>query len=132
MTAGENALLPLVRYRTGDFGRRVVLADGGVGIADLEGREHSVFTAADGSRIPCVDLTQQLQAHGALGWTVAQEASGAVTARVVGGDTGAISAALRALLGREVPVASVPDLAALGEGKPRRYLVAPPSPAPGP
>jgi phenylacetate-CoA ligase len=132
VTAGENALLPLVRYRTGDFGRRVVLADGGVGIADLEGREHSVFTAADGSRIPCVDLTQQLQAHGALGWTVAQEASGAVTARVVGGDTGAISAALRALLGREVPVASVPDLAALGEGKPRRYLVAPPSPAPGP
>jgi phenylacetate-CoA ligase len=129
VTAGENPLLPLVRYRTGDFGRRVPLADGGTGLADLEGREHSVFAAADGSAVSCVDLTQQLQAHGARGWAVAQDASGAVTARIVGGDASAIGTALQALLGRPVPVTTLPDLPALGEGKPRRYLVAPPASA---
>jgi len=116
VTAGENLLLPLVRYRTGDFARRVP-----EGLADLEGRAHVVFRAADGRRVPSVDLTQQLQAHGALGWLVAQDAAGAVRARIVGGDTTAIDAALRALLGGEVRVEQIGTLAALGEGKPRRY-----------
>lgn len=64
VTAGENALLPLVRYRTGDVGRLVALPGGARGIADLEGRAHVVFRASDGRAVPSVDLTQQLQAHG--------------------------------------------------------------------
>ncbi|MDW4571700.1 AMP-binding protein [Microbacterium sp. M3] len=121
VTAGENPLLPLVRYRTGDFGRLVRLADGALAIADLEGREHTVFTAGDGRRVPSVDLTQQLQAHGARGWSVEQAASGDVVARIAGGDAGAVERALVALLGRAVRVQRVERVADLGEGKPRRY-----------
>lgn len=121
VTAGENELLPLVRYRTGDFGRLVTLPGGGVGIADLEGREHTRFVAADGRLVACVDLTQLLQAHGALAWTVSQGPGGEVRARIAGGDRGAVQAALEALLGRTVPTERVATVAELGEGKPRRF-----------
>ncbi|WP_127794025.1 AMP-binding protein [Agromyces sp. LHK192] len=121
VTAGENPLLPLVRYRTGDHGRIVRLPDGAVGIADLEGREHTRFLAGDGSLVACVDLTQLLQANGAHGWTVDQDAAGDVRATIAGGDADAAARALEALLGRPVPVRRVPRLGDLGEGKPRRY-----------
>lgn len=121
VTAGENPLLPLVRYRTGDFGRLVTLPDGAGAIADLEGREEVVFVTATGARLPAVDVTQQLQRHGATGWTVHQAADGSVAAAVAGGDGTAIEAALAALFGTAVPVRRVASLADLGEGKPRRY-----------
>ena len=121
VTAGENPLLPLVRYRTGDFGRLMRLPDGSSTIADLEGREHTRFAAADGRLVPCVDLTQQLQAHGALGWSVEQSADGRVAARIAGGDADAVASALVALLGQPIEVDRVHRLADLGEGKPRRY-----------
>ena len=121
VTAGENPLLPLVRYRTGDFGRLVRLADGSRGIADLEGREHTRFAAADGRLVPCVDLTQQLQAHGVRGWSIEQAADGRVSARIAGGDADAVARALDALLGRPLTLERVERPADLGEGKPRRY-----------
>ena len=124
VTAGENPLLPLVRYRCGDFGRLVRLPDGGVGIADLEGREHTRFVDGRGQVVPCVDLTQQLQAHGALGWNVEQATDGSVVARVAGGDAVAIAGALTTVLGRVVDVVQVGQVSDLGEGKPRRYLSA--------
>ena len=120
VTAGENPLLPLVRYRTGDHARLVVV-DGRPALADLEGRAHVRFRAADGSLVSSIDLTQQLQAAGALGWTVHQSADGAVRVRVVQGDPRRIGAALRALLGREPAIEPVATLAGLGPGKPRRY-----------
>ncbi|WP_241993254.1 AMP-binding protein [Cryobacterium sp. TMB1-7] len=120
VTAGENPLLPLVRYRTGDFGRLVDVA-GRPALADLEGREATRFLALDGSLVPCVDLTQQLQAGGARGWAVRQGVDGSVTATVVGGATGQIGTALRRLLAQPVTVTAVPTLLDLGEGKPRRY-----------
>ncbi|GAA5202453.1 AMP-binding protein [Microbacterium jejuense] len=121
VTAGENPLLPLVRYRTGDYGRLVALPDGGIGIADLEGREHTVFVRGDGSRVPCVDLTQQLQTYGARGWSVEQDAAGAVRARIAGGDADAVRLALAALLDQPLDVERVERVSDLGEGKPRRY-----------
>ena len=121
VTAGENPLLPLVRYRTGDVGRLVRLADGGMGIADLEGREHTEFVTGSGVRVPSVDLTQQLQSHGALGWSVVQGASGAVAATVVGGEAERIREALERLLDQPVEVTRVERLIDLGEGKPRRF-----------
>ena len=124
VTAGENPLLPLVRYRTGDHARLVEL-DGHPALADLEGRAHVRFRAADGSEVSSIDLTQQLQAAGALGWTVHQSADGSVRARVVQGDTRRIETALRTLLGREVPIEPVATLADLGPGKPRRYACGP-------
>lgn len=126
VTAGENPLLPLVRYRTGDVGRLVALDAGGVGIADLEGRENTRFVAGDGALVPCVELTQQLQAHGAQGWSVEQTADGAVRARIAGGDAEGVRRALSALLGVPAAVERVERLSELGEGKPRRYRSAVP------
>ncbi len=120
VTAGENPLLPLVRYRTGDYARLVEI-EGRPALADLEGRAHVRFRAADGALVSSIDLTQQLQAHGALGWTVQQSADGAIRARVVQGDTQRIVAAFGTLLGREATVETVATLAELGPGKPRRY-----------
>ncbi|WP_295839766.1 AMP-binding protein [uncultured Microbacterium sp.] len=121
VTAGENPLLPLVRYRTGDVGRLVRLPDGAVGIADLEGRAHTEFVTGSGVRVPSVDLTQQLQSHGALGWSVVQGAGGAVEVTVAGGDARMIRGALEALLDQPVEVTRVDRLIDLGEGKPRRF-----------
>ncbi|HCS61780.1 MAG TPA: CoF synthetase [Microbacterium sp.] len=121
VTAGENPLLPLVRYRTGDFGRLVRLDDGGIGLMDLEGRENTRFLAGDGSLIPCVELTQQLQAHGAEGWSVVQETDGSVHALIAGGDVKAVRRALEALLSIPISVTAVARVIDLGEGKPRRY-----------
>lgn len=132
VTAGENPLLPLVRYRTGDTGRLVEVG-GRPAIADLEGRDPVRFLAADGRLVPSVDLTQQLQAYGARGWTVDQDAAGAVRAVVAGGAADAIGRALVTLLGRPVQVRQVERLADLGPGKPRRYRseVVTPRPAAG-
>ena len=132
VTAGENALLPLVRYRTGDYGRLVRLVDGAVGIADLEGRENTRFRAGDGSLVASVDLTQHLQAHGAEGWSVVQGADGMVRVRVAGGDAAAIERALRALLDAPVEVTAVARVIDLGEGKPRRFRSAVDVAAPDP
>jgi phenylacetate-CoA ligase len=90
-------------------------------LADLEGREATRFLARDGALVPCVDLTQHLQAGGARGWAVHQAGDGTVTATVVGGDAGSIGTALGRLLGRPVTVAVVSTLLELGEEKPRRY-----------
>ena len=120
VTAGENPLLPLVRYRTGDFGRLVEVG-GRPALADLEGREATRFLAGDGTLVPSVDLTQQLQAGGALGWAVRQAAGGEVTATVVGGDPDRIGTALGLLLHRPVTLTAAATLLELGEGKPRRY-----------
>lgn len=121
VTVGENPLLPLVRYRTGDFGRLITFPGGGVGIADLEGRDHTRFVAADGRIVESVDLTQQLQSNGAMGWRVQQQADGSITAHIAGGESQPVEAALRELLGQEVVVHAVDRVAQLGEGKPRRY-----------
>lgn len=119
VTVAHNPLLPLVRYRTGDVGR-LVEVDGGPAIADLEGRENTVFRTASGRDLPCVDLTQQLQRHGAHGWSVTQQGT-EVTASIVRGDAVEIARALRALFEQPVHVEVLDDLAALGPGKPRRY-----------
>jgi phenylacetate-CoA ligase len=119
VTVGANPLLPLVRYRTGDFGRLVTVG-ARLAIADLEGREDVTFTGRDELAVPSVDLTQQLQAARARGWTVVQHADASVTATIVGGDAEVIESRLTALFER-VSVRSVAHLDDLGEGKPRRY-----------
>ena len=119
VTVGQNPLLPLVRYRTGDFGRLVSL-DGAPAIADLEGREDVVFAAPDGSPVATVDLTQQLQAAGARAWTLVQHPDLTVTLRVVGGDTERMRQRVTALLG-PTTVEALDRIEDLGEGKPRRF-----------
>ncbi|WKG04359.1 CoF synthetase [Mycolicibacterium sp. HK-90] len=120
VTCGENQFMPLVRYRTGDYGR-LVTHRGRPALADLEGRQATVFVSAAGDAVPCVDLTQQLQAAGARGWSVTQDADGRISAVVASGDRQRVIEALVLLLGRPVEVTRVPTLAELGPGKPRRY-----------
>jgi phenylacetate-CoA ligase len=120
VTCGENAYLPLVRYRTGDHGR-LVTHHGKPALADLEGREATVFVAASGAAVPSVDLTQQLQAAGARGWTVVQHDDGQTSAVIALGDEERVAERLGLLLGRPVDVTRVDSLADLGPGKPRRY-----------
>lgn len=120
VTCGENQFLPLVRYRTGDYGR-LVTHRGRPALTDLEGREATVFVSDAGDAVPCVDLTQQLQAAGARGWSVTQDANGHVSAVIASGDRQRVTEALALLLGRPVEVTRVATLAELGPGKPRRY-----------
>lgn len=120
VTCGENAYLPLVRYRTGDHAR-LVTHHGRPALADLEGREATVFVAASGAAVPCVELTQQLQAAGARGWTVVQRDDGRTSAVIALGDEARVAERLGMLLGRPVEVTRVASLADLGPGKPRRY-----------
>jgi len=119
VTAGENPLLPLARYRTGDFGR-LVEVDGRAAIADLEGREDTLFRSPEGRPVPTVDLTQQLQAAGARAWSVVQEADGKVAVRMVGGSAADIEERFAILLG-PTTVERLARIEELGEGKPRRY-----------
>jgi phenylacetate-CoA ligase len=120
VTCGENQFLPLVRYRTGDYAR-LTTHRGRPALTDLEGREATVFVSAAGDAVPCVDLTQQLQAAGARGWSVNQDAGGHVSAVIASGDQQRVTEALALLLGRPADVTRVATLAELGPGKPRRY-----------
>ena len=120
VTAGANPLLPLVRYRTGDYGALVDIA-GRPAISGLEGREDVTFVAADGSALPCVDVTQHLQTCGVRGWTVEQDADGSVHAIACGGDRAEVTRKLTLLFGTPVAVEFVATLTDLGDGKPRRY-----------
>ncbi len=65
VTGGRNRYLPLVRYRTGDFGRlaTVTLADGRPArtILDLEGRAPVAFRATDGERVSSVDVARRIR-----------------------------------------------------------------------
>ncbi|MBK9032198.1 MAG: phenylacetate--CoA ligase family protein [Myxococcales bacterium] len=65
LTGGRNRYLPLVRYRTGDYGRlaTVTLADGRPArtILDLEGRAPVGFRATDGGRVTSVDVARRIR-----------------------------------------------------------------------
>lgn len=65
LTGGRNPYLPLVRYRTGDYGRlgTVTLADGRAArvILDLEGRSPVRFRATDGGRVSSVDVARRIR-----------------------------------------------------------------------
>ncbi|WP_295702695.1 hypothetical protein [Lapillicoccus sp.] len=119
-TVDGNPLLPLLRYRTGDTGSLTWVGDRRA-IVGLEGRAPVSFRAADGRLVPSVDLTQQLQHHGARSWSVHQGRDGTVVARVLGGQPAVLREALCTLLGDAVCVETVPTPADLGPGKPRRF-----------
>lgn len=65
VTGGRNPYLPLVRYRTGDFGRlaTTTLPDGRRArvILDLEGRAPVSFRARDGSVVSSVDVARRIR-----------------------------------------------------------------------
>jgi len=67
VTGGRNPLFPLLRYRTGDYGRIAYDAcscgDAMPRLLDLEGRAPVLFRSADGTPVSTVDLSRLLREH---------------------------------------------------------------------
>jgi phenylacetate-CoA ligase len=67
VTGGRNPLAPLLRYRTGDWGRLdhapCPCGDAMPRILDLEGRVPVLFRAGDGTPVSTVDLSRLLREH---------------------------------------------------------------------
>jgi len=67
VTGGRNPFSPLVRYRTGDFGRvdhePCPCGDPMPRILDLEGRVPLLFRSSDGTPVSTVDLSRLLREH---------------------------------------------------------------------
>lgn len=113
VTGGRNPYLPLLRYRTGDFGRLACepcpCGDPMPRLRELEGRAPVLLRAADGSPVNTVDVSRLLRELPLVQHELVQrrDLSLALTARVVPGasrDTGPLERLLRGLFG-DVPVA---------------------------
>jgi phenylacetate-CoA ligase len=59
VTGGVNPFLPLVRYRTGDFGA-MVFGGGMPRLSRIERRHAVLFRAASGARVPSISVTVSL------------------------------------------------------------------------
>lgn len=108
VTGGRNPYLPLVRYRTGDWGRLAFepcpCGDPMPRLLDLEGRRPVLFRAADGTLVNPVDVSRVLREHCLVRHAFAQRADGRCELVLrpfpdVPVDLAAIGAQLRSLLG---------------------------------
>ena len=108
VSGGHNPYVPLLRYRTGDWGRieRSVCPCGEVTprILDLEGRTPVFFRSAEGSVVNAVDIGRALRRFPVVQHEVVQRADGSceVALRGVQGlglDLEQLESALRELLG---------------------------------
>ena len=119
VTCGENPLLPLLRYRTGDHAALSV-EDGAPVLADLEGRDPVRYQAFDGHWVNSIELTHVLSPLGLVAWQLHQDATGAVTVEIHGeADLTTVESAVRSLLGAIPITASTTNLAR--DAKPQRY-----------
>lgn len=109
VSGGRNPFLPLLRYRTGDFGRLehapCPCGDPTPRIVDLEGRPILIFRASDGTPVGPVDISRALRELPILRHAFVQRVDGscelAVQARpdTPPPDVRAIAAAMRTLFG---------------------------------
>ncbi|HEY8040456.1 MAG TPA: hypothetical protein VIF15_11710 [Polyangiaceae bacterium] len=113
VTGGRNPFLPLLRYRTGDWGRLdpgpCACGDPMPRLVELEGRAPVRLAAADGRVVNPVDVSGVLRAHPVVQHELVQRAdlSCQLALRAVAGepfDTAALERELRALFG-DVPLA---------------------------
>lgn len=105
LSGGRNPFLPLLRYRTGDFGRLehapCRCGDPMPHLRDLEGRVPVLFVSAAGATLNPVDVSRVLRAFPIVQHELVQRAdrSCELTLRPIGGPDSAPSAAIeRALL----------------------------------
>jgi phenylacetate-CoA ligase len=131
VTGGRNVFFPLLRYRTGDFGRidhePCPCGDPMPRLLELEGRVPVLFRSSDGTPVSTVDLSRLLREFPLLLHEFVQrtDRSCELTARPLPGASpgaGEIAAALRKLLGDlPVEVRFDPRLGDRAEGKARPY-----------
>jgi phenylacetate-CoA ligase len=120
VTCGENPLLPLLRYRTGDH----AALDWRYGpvLVGLDGRAPVRYQRADGTWVNSIEITHALSPLGLVAWQLHQGADGALSLSVheVGApDTAVIGSALKPLVG-DVPLKVTLDNLAQ-DAKPQRY-----------
>jgi phenylacetate-CoA ligase len=117
VTCGENELLPLLRYRTGDHAART-----GTDLHGLEGRAPVRFRAESGNWVQSLELTHVLSPLGLAAWQLTQHETGAITLDVheAGApDPAAAKAAVKSLLGNVPVTVTITNLAR--DAKPQRY-----------
>jgi phenylacetate-CoA ligase len=120
VTCGENPMLPLLRYRTGDH----AALDWRYGpvLVGLDGRAPVVFQDARGGSVNSIEVTHVLSPLGLVAWHLHQRSDGTLSLSVH--ETGApdvsvISAALTSLVG-DLPLEVTLDNLAR-DAKPQRY-----------
>ncbi|MBB4912458.1 AMP-binding protein [Actinophytocola algeriensis] len=119
VTCGENPLLPLLRYRTGDHAALSFVAGEPV-LTGLEGRDPVRYRAASGRWVNSIELTHVLSPLDLVAWQLHQDEQGAVTVETHGGAaTEEVVAAVRGLLG-QIPITVKPGNLAR-DTKPQRY-----------
>jgi len=132
VTGGRNPYLPLVRYRSGDYGKlaTTTLADGRAArvILELEGRAPVRFRAVDGRPINSVDVARSIRPVGPfVQHLFRQRANGAIELRLrpipdVPLSLGGMEHALRELFGHDAQIAVVLDeQLGQGPGKPQTW-----------
>jgi AMP-binding enzyme len=117
VTCGENAALPLLRYRTGDHA-----ALRGRTLIGLEGRQPVRFRAEDGRWVNSIELTHMLSPLGLAAWQLHQRADGGLTLIMHAGGAPPLElaeAAVHSLLGGVPLEVRTADLAR--DAKPQRY-----------
>jgi phenylacetate-CoA ligase len=131
VTGGRNVFAPLLRYRTGDYGRLdfgpCPCGDPMPRLLELEGRVPVLLRSADGTPVTTVDLSRLLREFPLLLHEFAQSAdlSCELVIRPLPGaapDLGALAASLRRLLGNLTLVIRIdPHLGERAEGKAAPY-----------
>jgi len=108
VTGGHNPYVPLLRYRTGDWGRLEFspcpCGEVTPRILDLEGRIPVFFRSAEGSVVNAVDIGRALRRFPVVQHEVVQRADGSCeialrTVKGLGLDPAQVESALRELLG---------------------------------
>ncbi|MBX2798024.1 MAG: AMP-binding protein [Myxococcales bacterium] len=115
VTGGRNPFVPLLRYRTGDWGRLHRTAQGHVQILDLEGRAPVMLRSAAGGLVNPVDVSRVLRPFPLVQHELVQRADGScdLAVRTLTEDVSLqpVRDALKALLGAvEVRVQRDPTL----------------------
>ena len=119
VTCGENPLLPLLRYRTGDQAA-LTWVNGEPVLTGLEGRDPVRFRAAAGTWVNSIELTHVLSPLALVAWQLHQDEQGAVTVETHGTAAAQdVEAAVRSLLG-PVPI-TVRNRNLARDTKPQRY-----------
>jgi phenylacetate-CoA ligase len=121
VTCGDNALLPLLRYRTGDHAA-LGWVDGEPALVGLDGREPVLFRAESGRWVNSIEFTHLLSPLGIVAWQLHQRADGSLslTMHETGSpEPAAAAAVVRSLVGGLALHVGTADLS--GDAKPQRY-----------
>ncbi len=111
LTGGNNPYLPLLRYRTGDFGA-ISRSPKEFELIDLEGRPPVVFHSADGRAVNSIDVSIAMKRHALSQFTLHQRRDGGLILRVRGRiDRSGLTATLAAIFGSsaETVIEDLPD-----------------------